>query len=107
MDQLSYKDLKQSKADIEQAVTQFLLIFKEKYKLTQAAINFAVKSVTDIVKLTSENIEQHVLAQLVKIDPCNDSYLSRPFPFTDHFMNLRMEYQQNKYYRDNLGLIVG
>ena len=106
VDQLSYKDLEQSKADIEQAVTQFLLIFKEKYKLTQAAINFAVKSVTDIVKLTSENIEQHVLAQLVKIDPCND-YLSRPFPFTDHFMNLRTEYQQNKYYRDNLGLIVG
>jgi len=95
-----------SKEDIERAVAQFLLIFKEKYRLTQAALNFAITSLIDIVNFTSRNIEQSVRAQLVGVDPHVDSLLSKCFTTPDPFVNLRTEYQQNKYYRDNLGLIV-
>lgn len=95
-----------SKEDVERAVAQFLLIFKEKYRLTQAALDFAVASLTDIVNFTSRNIEKSVWAQLVEIDQHVDSLLSTCFAIPDSFVNLRTEYQQNKYFRDNLGLVV-
>lgn len=111
VDPLNYEDLMEvehcntPEMDIERSVGQFLLIFKEKYRLTQAALNFALSSLTDIIKLTTKNIEQSVQRQLVEIDPSIDS-LSQCFTFSDPFINLRTEYQQNKFYRDNLGLIV-
>lgn len=109
VDLLNCEDLEHhstSKEDIERACAQFLLIFKEKYRLTQTAVNFAVTSLIDILNVTSRDIEQSVRAQLVGVDPSIDSLLSGCFTSPDPFINLRTEYQQNKYYRDNLGLIV-
>lgn len=106
MDALNLEHDDTSKEDVEWAVAQFLLIFKEKYRLTQTALNFAVASLINIVNLTSRSIEQSVQEHLVEVDPHIDSMLSTCFTIPDPFVNLRTEYQQNKYYRDNLGLIV-
>ena len=46
--------------DIVLAAARFLITLKEKYRLTQASLDFALESVDDIIKLTSQRIENSV-----------------------------------------------
>ena len=82
---------------------KFLITLKEKYRLSQASINFLMESVNDIVRVTSEEIESNVQGVLH-----NSGYHvpSECFVTVDPFNNLKTEYQQTRFYREYLGLIV-
>ena len=95
--------LTMSSEKVELAAARFLLTLKEKYRLTQASLNFALESVSDIINITSRNIEHAVCQELSEsgISP-SPSCFHTPDPFS----NLKTEYQQTKFHRDNFGLIV-
>ena len=78
------------KEAIKTAAAKFILTLKEKYKLTQAALDYALNEVDKLLLMSWEAVEQ-------RIDP--EPYLS---PFDD----LKTEYQQTKYYKEKFGLIV-
>ena len=71
----------------------FLLQLKEQHHTTQAAINFTVKSIQDIIKL---------LQQSSSIPNDNDDGCS----IFDPFHQLNTEYQQIKFYKQHFGLII-
>ena len=90
--------------DIVLAAARFLITLKEKYRLTQASLDFALESVDDITKLTSQRIENSV--QKLLNDAGSDLRLSSCFTITNPFLNLRTECQQTKFYKEYLGLVV-
>ena len=89
-----------SDEDMKLAAARFLLTLKEKYRLTQASLNFAVESVTDIIQVTSQCIQNSVCKELGDI-----SSMPTSFQTCDPFSELRTEYQQTKFYKDNFGLV--
>ena len=91
---------------VEQVAALFLLTLKEKYRLTQTSLDFAVSSLMNIVNMTVSNIKESVQSQLVEISENNDLLLRSCFPEKDLFSNLKTEYQQTKYYKENFGLVV-
>jgi hypothetical protein len=88
-------ELTVSSEDVELAAARFLLTLKEKYRLTQASLNFALQSVGDIISITCRSIEHAVHQELSESDispsPCC-------FHTPDPFSNLKTEYQQTKFY---------
>ena len=66
---------------IKTAAAKFLLNLKEKYKLTQVSLDYTVKAVEDLLLLSNKRLEN---------------------PFED----LKTECQQNKFFKENFGLIV-
>lgn len=92
-----------SDEDIKLAGARFLLTLKEKYRLTQASLNFALESVHDIIKITSQSIHNSVCKEL---EDGSFPPTSGCFQTYDPFSNLRTEYQQTKFYKDNFGLVV-
>ena len=103
LDLCGRNELTVSNEDVELAAARFLLTLKEKYRLTQASLNFALESVSDIINVTCRSIEHAVHQEL------GESGISPPpccFHTPDPFSNLKTEYQQTKFYRDHFGLIV-
>ena len=102
-DLYSSNELTVSNEDVELAAARFLLTLKEKYRLTQASLKFALESVGDIINVTCRSIEHAVHQELsesgISPSPCC-------FHTPDPFSNLKTEYQQTKFYRDHFGLIV-
>lgn len=48
---------------VEQVAALFLLTLKEKYRLTQASLDFALGSSTNIVNMTVRNIKESLQSQ--------------------------------------------
>ena len=88
----------------ERTAALFLLTFKEKYRLSQTAINFAVGSINTIVDDVCQSVEYSVQRALEQ-DGCT-SEISPYFSNHDPFANLQTDYQQAKFYRDEFGLVV-
>ena len=88
---------------LERAAALFLLCFKERYQITQTALDFAMKQVQQMVGFAIEDVQQAVELQLPSI---NSSEVRECFKVPDPFLNLRSEYMQTKYYKENFGLIV-
>lgn len=83
-------------ANVKIAVAKFILTLKEKFKLTQASLNYTVKAVEEILLLSNKSLEQSIADNL-------DSPLClHSSPFDD----LRNEHQQTNFIRKNFGLIV-
>ena len=88
----------------EKEAALFLLTLKEKYRLTQASLDFAVGCVNNIVNKTVKFIEESVMSSL---GDQRDILLSNScFSQIDLFQNLKTEYQQTKFYREHFGLVV-
>jgi hypothetical protein len=88
------------------ASAKFLLTLKEKFRLTQVALDYTIDSVMDIVKLTSHEIEQSVTRKLQSLNSSEISQtLSDCFVTVNPFDNLKTEYQQTQFYKEHLGLI--
>lgn len=83
----------------------FLLTFREKYKLSQKAIDFAVSSINSIVGSVCDTIKVAVHESL-QSQGLNADNVMRSFEFIDPFESLRTEYQQLKFYREEFGLVV-
>jgi len=79
---------------IKMAAAKFILTLKEKYKLTQASLDYTVKSVHILISMSSKQSS-------VSGPECTSST-----PYPSPFDDLMTEYQQNKYFKDHFGLIV-
>ena len=94
---------------LERCAALFLLSLKERYQITQTALDFAVGQVQQMVTFAVEDIQNAV-------ETCLSSYYSESlsempnitdcFKMQDPFRNLQNEYMQTKYYRENFDLIV-
>ena len=71
----------------ERTAAMFLLTFKEKYKLPQASIHFAVGAINQIVDRVCESIKEDV-----------ENNEATRFQYQDPFASLQSEYQQTKFY---------
>ena len=92
---------------VTNVAAQFLLILKEQHHLSQSAIDFTVASVNELVghvckklKYSVEEVfQENEITTMGDIDKCFES-------FTSPLDGLATEYQQNKFYREYLGLVV-
>ena len=93
--------------DVEAVAARFLLILKEKYRVTQASLDFAVDSVSEILQLVTNNIKQAVFNKLSEHGTTlNGDEILSEFKQDSPFTNLKTEYQQTKFYKENFGYIV-
>ena len=98
---LCSNELVVSNEEVELTAAQFSFMLK--YRLTQALLNFALESISDIINLTSWSIEHAVHQELSERDISpSPSCFHTPDPFS----YLKTEYQQTKFYRDHFSLIV-
>ena len=92
---------------VTNVAAKFLLILKEQHHLSQSAIDFTVVSVNELVGLickklkcsVEEVFQENEIPTMGDIDKCFES-------FTSPLDGLATEYQQNKFYREYLGLVV-
>lgn len=90
-DDVQFETQERDKTSIEQSAALFLLTLKERYQLTQAAMDFAIRQVRNMFSIGIEDIQRSVDAVHVDIDP---------------FEHLETEYFQTKYYTEHFGLVV-
>lgn len=93
--------------DTQKAAARFLLTLKERYRLSQVAVDFAVGAVKQIVSLIYKNVRKSVTQSLVD-KGCNipTSEVEGLFSPIDIFEGLETEHQQTKFYKDHFGLVV-
>ena len=93
--------------DIVVNAARFILNLKEKYKLSQMTLDFVTHSVEELLKVSTDNIKQHVLKTLhlqgIEITP---PLSDKCFSSVNPFLSLKTEYQQTKFYKENFSLIV-
>ena len=91
---------------MKMAAGNFVLTVKEKFKLTQASLNYIMQTVNEITKLSANNIKQSVMKELQGsgsvIAPC----LNQCFLPVNPFDELNTEYQQTKFFKEKFGLVV-
>lgn len=83
--------------NLRRSAALFLLTLKEKYKLTQTALNFAVGQVQYMVNFALEDCLQLASTQEL---PGGLSFNIDPFE------DLKTEYMQTKFFKENFGLVV-
>lgn len=82
----------------------FLLTLKEKYNISQKAIDFAVGSMTTIMDNMCDSIKESVQKSL---EPhLQETDISGLINHVDPFSCLQTEYQQAKFYHKEFGLVV-
>lgn len=91
---------------VSQSAAQFLLTIKEKYRLTQAAVDYAVGSVNQMVSHVCEELHVSVVRTLQNNNIPIPEELNDTFTLIDPFQGLATEYQQSKYYQEHFGLVV-
>ena len=87
-----------------------LLTLKEKHRLTQTSVDFAVQQIQDIVDYTINDIKLSVekqVAEYCTVIGVNSPDLTLCFPDTSPFSGLESEYLQTKFYKENFNLVVG
>lgn len=87
----------------------FLLKLKEHRRITQTAIDDIVEGSQSLFQQTVQTIEAGVRACLANngIDPGDIKGLNATFQgLIDPFQGLESRYNQEKYYKENLGLVV-
>lgn len=92
-EQLSLPVQKQS---VKTAAAKFILTLKEKYKLTQASLDYAVKAVDELISISNKAVQESF---------ANGQGLTNTL-YASPFDDLKTEYQQTKYFKENFGLIV-
>ena len=99
--------LSQSSNKVQRTAALFLLTFQEKYRLSEASINFAVGSINSIVEGACE-AARIAVEKLLESDASPSSIdLRACFEHQDDaFASLHTKYQQSKFYRDTFGLVV-
>lgn len=85
----------------------FILNLKEKYKLSQVTLDFVTHSVEELLRVSTDDIKQHVLKTLyqqgIEITP---PLFDKCFSSVNPFLCLKTEYQQTKFYKEKFSLIV-
>ena len=94
----------QTEADPQRVAALFLLTLQEKYRLSQAAINFAVGSINSIVNGVCHSIQGSVSHALQ--GNASPNTVLQCIEHDDPFAMLKTEYQQSKFYKNEFGLVV-
>lgn len=88
----------------ERSTALLLLTLKERHRLTQAAVNFSVGHIKEMVRHVLDDVKESVKEKLREavqgdqdIDGCFD---------VDTFRGLDTEHLQTKFYKDHFNLIV-
>ena len=93
---------------MKMAAGNFILTVKEKFKFTQASLNYIMQAVNEITKLSANNIKQSVIKELQEsgstITSCLD--LDQCFLPVNPFDELNTEYQQTKFFKEKFGLVI-
>lgn len=88
--------------NVKMAAAKFILTLKERFKLTQASLDYTIKAVEEMM-LLSANVQRKSFVE-------NRELASIPFDqhssFVNPFVGLKTEYQQTKFFKENFGLIV-
>ena len=84
----------------------FLLSIKERYQLTQAAVDFALGQVREMISVAVDDVHK-VLESSLREHSITMPHVSDQLEILrDPFSSLSSEYMQTKYYREHFGLIV-
>ena len=98
-----------SKNDRERSAALLLLTVKERFKLTQSAVDFITQQVHHIISYGVDHIQEVVQEWLESqgIVMANFAELSaRLEPLRNPFSSFETEYLQSKFYRDHFNLVV-
>ena len=92
-----------SKLSPEETAALFLLSYKEKFKLSQRAIDYAIGSVNSIAESVCDTIKARFHQKgssftMTDVEECCE--------YSDPFKNLTTEYLQTKYYKEHFALVV-
>ena len=92
-------------SEARKAAGKFLLGLKERYRLSQAAVDFTVGAVNQIISIVYEDLKKNVTQSLngMGVAITDIDHLFNP---EDIFDGLETEYQQTKFYKDHFGLVV-
>ena len=94
--------------NLERSAALFLLTLKEKYQLTQSAVDFAISQVKEMMFYDMEDKRAELEKALGQIDVESSVKLgvSDCLKYRNPFSGLETEYMQAKYYREHFGLVV-
>ena len=107
-DEVNQLPLSPTVNNLERSAALFLLTLKEKYQLTQSAIDFAVSQVKEMMFYDMEDKRAELEKALGQIDVESSVKvgLSDCLQYRNPFSGLETEYMQAKYYREHFGLVV-
>jgi len=105
VDNNSY-NMNDCEVNIDMIGAHFLLNLKEKYKVTQVALDFVLDKVVEFIAIASAKIKCNVLDKLKELNHDVEEILSDCFLPIDPFSQMRTEYEQTKFYKEHFGLIV-
>ena len=91
-------------SNLELTAANFVLSLKEKFKLSQVSLNFAIKSVEEIIEMSATNIQHSVVKTLQESDITTN--IAHCFTSPSPFANLKTEYQQTRFFKEHFGYIV-
>ena len=92
---------------LERSAALFLLSLKERYEITQTALDFAVSQVQQMVLFAVEDVKELFQTTLLPSLQAGGSQveladIDECFQAPNPFSNLQSEHMQTKYYRENL-----
>ena len=91
---------------LQRSAALFLLTLKERYQLTQTAINFLIRQVQNMIHYSLLNIKNSAELMGLITENITQSVLLDYFECVDPFKSLHSEYLQTKFYKDHFGLVV-
>lgn len=88
--------------NVKMAAAKFLLTLKERFKLTQASLDYTIKAVEEMMLLSANVYRQYFVEnrELASIPFDQHSSLANPF------VGLKTEYQQTKFFTENFGVML-
>ena len=92
----------------QKSAALFLLTLKEKYRLTQTALNFAVGQVKHMVGFMAEDMQAAVQSEMIEMHTTAAELpeITSCFQNFNPFAGLETEYQQTKFYVEHFDLVV-
>ena len=98
-----------SKNDRERSAALLLLTVKERFKLTQSAVDFITQQVHHIISYGVDDIQEVVQEWLESQGIVMENFAelsARLEPLRNPFASFETEYLQSKFYRDHFNLVV-
>ena len=91
-----------SSDNVKITAAKFILTLKERFKLTQASLDYTIKAVGEMMLLSANVLRQSIVdnRELATAPLDLQSSLVNPF------VSLQTEYQQTKFFKEHFGLIV-
>ena len=108
--QADFTEESDSQSKLERSAALFLISLKERFEITQSALDFAVSQVQLMIEFAVEDVRESVkdtlLPHLQACDAETFTDIDECFHVPNPFANLQSEYMQSKYYRQHFDLVV-